>query len=1359
MLLVPRRVTKIHSDNRASVQKEEPVCLKELRGQAAWVLLGEPGAGKTKAFEMEKNETQGSLISIAEFLSDDPDPAWREKTLYLDGLDEVRASEDSYSILLKVRAHLRKLGRPRFRIACRAADWHDLMDRQDIANISQDGQLEVYTLVPLNDAEILKILSRNCGVSDPKEFVEEACKRGIKNLLDNPLTLSLLAEATQDGQWPSTRLETFELACRSQAIRHHASCNQTTSPEEILEAAGQLFTAMLFSGKSGIAMDTESVGKQFPLVNDLAPDNLQIVQLATRRKLFRQSADIKARVVPSHRSIAEFLAADWLAKHIHRRDAPFERTLNLFLCQDQRTVADLRNLYGWLASHLHSQPVTQQRLIEADPLTIILHSNIEQMALSNKRQLLNSFLQKAETQISCHWDILSASQFGALADKALITDFFTILGTNKRSNKYQFRANRILDILKKGNLILELSPMIRAIILDDTWNFDNRTLALEVWLKHSPPANEAIALLDELCFEQDNQADDFLIDTLLSALYPKEIQTNDLLRYLGTQVARAVIGGSLKMTCGSFDLLEMTPPAHLPILLDQLAEMITLITHSDEEANVYWFLTLDALIARTLQTHGDEISDQQLYTWLGMGEGRYKEIRQEGEHWKAIANWLTTHPARYKRVLTAYYENCEDLKYPWPFLFDQANRLRGAPPLSDIGLWHLGRASKTANTESAKHHLSEAVRALLYGQGCLGLSLEKIEAWGKAHPKRRHWLDSMLASEIFDANRLKATGIKAHKLHEAEQRFNRTITVSRRLEAIRNGTASPGIMHELANIWLNHHRDIQGNTLEARFENYCDNANEVLRATESGFFHCPERKDLPNVTEIIAPNAKQPSKKYLIRQPCLIGMQLRSRLGKTAIDCLSEGQLSRMAAFCLLEGVGHELPWFLHLAQTRSALVAEVLIAYGNAVFKSKQDTVSFLPLITHDNAPWSLANLVIIPLLTNFPIRTKPALLPYFADLLGAALRYFPEQLKELIKQKTALKGMNFLQRIYWLAAGTALDPEQYKTALWLHIGEDFARINCLYDLIINRSIGLSNDYELPASIFGKLIELFPLYAEPEPKKRTGIVTEPKSIYSIVTYLGTLASQEAAQEIDRLLAKPLSGKLKQALETARYQLREKQRKNAFRLLPPEKIADVLTNQAPVCVSDLAALVLDALDHIAHKLHGEYNWYYGFWETYKGIVSKKRTEDSCRLELQRKIENCFNHFCILFTEEGYYQQDNRSDLRLSYEDRFGFHIAIKKASHRDLWTAIRTQLIEKYANADEASGYGIYLVLWFGHDNLPLARDGKPAPNSPKALRSRLEALLSQEERSRIFVRVLDVSLSKRKINQQKPGHKKSVFS
>ena len=90
----------------------------------------------------------------------------------------------------------------------------------------------------------------------------------------------------------------------------------------------------------------------------------------------------------------------------------------------------------------------------------------------------------------------------------------------------------------------------------------------------------------------------------------------------------------------------------------------------------------------------------------------------------------------------------------------------------------------------------------------------------------------------------------------------------------------------------------------------------------------------------------------------------------------------------------------------------------------------------------------------------------------------------------------------------------------------------------------------------------------------------------------------------------------------------------------------------------------------------------------------------------------------------------------------GFHVPVeaKRTSHRDLWSAIHRQLIEQYANDPATGGYGIYLVFWFETKDTPRPPGGGVPPDRPDVLREQLEALLTEDERRRISVRVIDVS-------------------
>ena len=82
---------------------------------------------------------------------------------------------------------------------------------------------------------------------------------------------------------------------------------------------------------------------------------------------------------------------------------------------------------------------------------------------------------------------------------------------------------------------------------------------------------------------------------------------------------------------------------------------------------------------------------------------------------------------------------------------------------------------------------------------------------------------------------------------------------------------------------------------------------------------------------------------------------------------------------------------------------------------------------------------------------------------------------------------------------------------------------------------------------------------------------------------------------------------------------------------------------------------------------------------------------------------------------------------------------IRKSNHRDLWSAVRNQLIAKYSRDPGAGGSGIYLVLWFGEEYCQLPESGV-RPRNAAELEERLHGTVSPEEARLISICVIDVA-------------------
>jgi len=1334
---VPRQVRKA-SDREDTPFENPPVNLPEFRSQAAWVLLGEPGAGKSAAFAMEAEASNGQYLRIDEFINTDPETDWQGKTLFLDGLDETRAGS-SDNILQQICRQLKHLGNPAFRVACRAADWYGSTDSDDLRKASPDGKLEVLLLEPLNGEDIHAILRENHGIPDPQKFVAKAEKRGVAGLLDNPQTLGLLAQAIRGDQWPATRADTYRLACEKLAEeankRHRDKAHpQPREPGKILDAAGQLCAVLLLANKSGIALDPERADERFPVLTDYAPPDMATATQAIGSKVFRPSGE--ERVEPSHRSIAEYLAARWLAQRIDRNGLPLRRVLNLLLGPDGGVVAGLRGLFGWLALHCHA---ARPRLIEADPLTVIFYGDVQPMPVAEKRLILGGLRREAERSSAFLWDMQKAHPFGALADPGLREDFRAILQAPERDDASQALAVCVLDILGNGTAPPELAPSVLNLVRDDTRWPRVRRSALDVWLKLSTDLQAALALLEEVNEGRIVDRDDALAGALLFHLYPAHLAPEMLLRHFHVPKDTNLIGGYYLFW--THELPQCAPDEHLPALLDRLADHPVL--HSRLTDTHFLHKMVDGLLARGITVYADQISDQRLFAWLGIGADEYGDIQREPASQQTLTTWLGAHPDRYQKTLELCFKHCEQNEDPAYCVYTQTFRLHNAMPPDDLGLWHLEQATLTANDALARTHLSEAVSALIQQRSATGLSLEHIEAWGNAHPERKHWLEPLLAWEIPKWRTKQTADKQMRKQERAEARRMRSIALAQHLTAIKEGSARVDLMHQLAGVWMSRFSDIHGETPAERYDTYCENSEEALAAAEAGFRLCSERPDLPTVAEIIDLNIQQ--KEHYIRLPCLVGMELRWRDGAGEIERLSDAALRRMIAFRLTYGADNTPDWFTHLVRQRAELVAEVLIAYASITLKSGKEYIDSIYPLASDPEYRAVAILAVPRLLETFPVKARSGHLSHLESLLKAALNYTPEALTKLIEKKLAMKGMDVAQRVYWLATAMLLAPSDHEAALWRYVGKSEIRANHLSDFLSNRFDERQNDYELSAHTLGKLIEVIAPHAETEWPRGGGRVSDSMSrgdhLRALVTHLGAMAIPDAEQELNRLLGLSALHKLKLLLENARHQQKQRLRESGFRFLPPRSVAQVLACGAPTSSTDLTALALHHLDEIALALRNDNDdGFRAFWNVENKQPISQREENLCRDALLTRLKACLAPLGVDCQPEKDHANDKRADISLSYRNEFELPIEIKGEWHKLLWSALRTQLIGQYAIAPRADGYGIYLVLWFGGEGVPRATDGGKKPRSPEELRTRLEAQLDPVERQHIFVRVLDVS-------------------
>ncbi len=1339
-----REVRKNAQNETISPDDEKTVAITALRDMPAWVLLGEPGAGKTTIFRNEAEACAGEYRTIREFIHDAVNEELQGKTLFLDGLDEVRADSAEGSVLTRVAVKLKENHVSRFRIACRAADWYGSSDIDSLSRVSS-RDIKTFQLCPITDQDVHDILEQNFGLENPRDFIATASEYRIQELLYNPQTLGLMVSVVQtDGAWPSSRLEVFDKACKIQvgeenklyrnSERQNDKKDKTTfSDEDLLNAAGYLFSAMLLGNKAGFALDKNAATTSFPNLEAYAPSDLVAARAVVKRGLFMLSDTVET-MVPSHRSISEFLAAQWLAKQVDKHHLPIGRLCNLILGFDGKPVSDLRGLYAWLATQ---SSTLRERFLNADPLIVIRYGDVKPMAVALKQQLLSALETLAHTQATvlrhALYDMRKTSAFSALFDPELVPDFLVVLASPKRDDGQQIYVQCVLAILENNPIKGELILVLKRIIEDGRYDAVCRYDALEVWLSHVSDS-EATALLDAIQGGDVDDSDDELMGRLLRVLYPKHfLSPETVLRYLHWPKNKGLIGSYKDFWI--YDFPKYTQDSCLPILIEQLIGRSDLLATDSVES-----LVLDvanALVTKGVEIHGDHITDDQLFAWLRIGNDVYGETSRDPACQDRLTTWISERPNRYKGLLAIVYADAKNNYSMSRYL------LSSCEPPEDIGLWCFQNLIKETNEKSGGLYLDRAISTLETTKGNTGLTIDMIQEWAQKDPNRQAMLAPYLYQEIPDYLKKNALRRKEYESKQSQNRDDRSLAILKALSEIKAGTASIGILSQLAKVWYGRYYDLSGNTPKERYEKAYENSEQLYNAAQEAFRSCVFRDDIPSLQDILDIYIK--GQEYNIGLPLLIGAQLRWEEDPTFIDQLPNDTLASLFCFYVLAAPHITAKWSSTIIVQKTNLVADVLVKYASLCFAKKRETGYVFSQLLHESSYYDVARTAIPQLLQKFPLKSTAAQLGDLKALLQAGLRYVEAEMPHLIAQRIARKSLDMPQRMYWLTAGMVLAPDVYEEKLWDYVGNSWKKVQLILSFLgQERGFFVSFLAKLSAPTLGKLIEISTPNAVFAWPSTDAIVTLSRAvelapqIQTLVYVLSERVSEESHQELSRLLSLPALLPIKHHLENARNTLQQHLREQKFMVLPLAKIVSILHNSAPANAKDLLDLTLAHLEDIALDIdENNSDLYRPFWTEDK-INNTHKEENSCRDAILSRLKERFASVDVQCDPEVDAVGDKRTDIRLSYKTEFELPIEVKGEWNSALWTGIQNQLINQYINS-RSDGYGIYLVLWFGGKDQKPAGDGGKKPSSPDELRERLQNHVPKDKQSQIHVVVLDL--------------------
>ena len=1387
--LIPRTCTEVTTDDSARVSIVGPQPLSAFREVPAYVLLGEPGAGKTTEFEQEC-EALGDAAKYVKARGfrrarGDQLRELRGKILYIDGLDETRA-RGAYGTdaVDEIQANLLDLEPPAFRISCRVADWFGPVDRSPFEHVAADGRIVTLQLDRFSRSDARLWLEAHSPGIDATAFLLEASNHGFDSMLESPQWLAFLYESVVDGSWPATRSEAFRRACErlvSEPRDDHPHAAEIVAAQEVMNTAGRVFATQLLSGSAGIAFGSSTRSVDFIAASDIASDLETSAELSAD-ELRRVSATSLFKSVgdqcyePVHRQVAEYLGASHLADLIGRRVVSVERVCAAMTSPvDSRVVTDMRGLAAWLGTH--SAPA-RSLLIEADPVGVALYGDISEWPVDDRRTLLEGLIAQARPEDL--WGVrwfdktehryrdATALGFRSLCKPDMVDTLKEYLGPSQRDSI----PSHILELLLRSlyevedgwrDQLFSLVPLISQLSLDLTTQPEVRLAALLAFARIEGSESAVTATLsDALDAVRDSRfadPDDDIAGSLLRILYPRAIAPGRIWEY-ASLMHRGTIGEGWKFWRNV--LCDETPAGELANVLDGFAddaEHLRPVLANAYAEDVPW-----RLLVRALREIGHQTEPERLYRWIAAVVS--PEQMTNADENADLHEWLRDNDTPTRQLLRIAIARSTDNRVGMDAQHLLRELLLGARPPNFVE-WcaQQARAQAAIDWGVACAFLETPLR---YGHW-LGETddalIERLRSALANDPQLLGHLDEYLTPsatqlEVQAEERRHQQEIDEIRAEHEQKRQQRQADWRALLRDSRDELATncfPATnLHTLAMAYLGRlvlRADLD-DPRDRVAELIGDNA-ELLDTVMNALRDAPMREDVPSVkrtAELIAE-----SKHDWLAYPVLAGLTIRESESSLDDDTLLSDDTKRntLAIYAAVALMPSQKPaWPERWLSADPKLVLDVLHRCSVAAVRNGDTHLAMLYWLDEVDGLDDELRDFRLRLLRSISVRLPVAQLPIVDGLLQLVSEH-PDTapLKELVAQKLRANSMTDTQRVRWMTLDAIMGGGDALRLLDDFIGTNAKSARQLAEFLprgfhrpakfVDRLLGDDRCATLH-TLVGIIGRNFP----PRERKYGEAVTigpaEEMSdlVEQWINDLGGQPTEEAGAAFDGLIA---DGRLSAWHDRLEYPRNRQRRLHRDASYAPMNVADVLgllRNGPPANVADLHVLLSDRLRDLGSHIQGDNSdpWRQFWADDRESQPSEPKHERSCRDALLAMLRSLLPEG-VDAQPEGQYAADRQADIRVTFKD-YNVPVEIKKNTHPDLWTAIDDQLTAKYTTDPATGGYGIYLVLWLGADapGYPRHPTDRDRPSTPNELEHRLYESMSHEQRRTISAVVLDVT-------------------
>ncbi|MDD2924574.1 hypothetical protein [Rhodoferax sp.] len=1358
-------------DNPSNPGSHPVITIRELVTIPVFVLLGEPGMGKSetmKALAALALGEHGKPMTVNDFIVLAMPMQNAKLPVFIDALDEARASGDT-TVWKELRRSIAQSQLKRFGVACRAADWY-ATDAQDLATVAQGQRVRVFALNPLTPEQRHAVLEHE-GVQDVSTFEQQAQTLGFGDMLGNPQSLLLLAAAvkTNHNQWPQTRREAYELACQklvTESNQRHARAQQSAallSDAVLLDAAGWLCALMLLSNQNEMADDTLSLNTlaslRLPEVLDALPANsfsANAIQQVLQRRLFTKPRGYTA----THRTVAEYLAARHIAGRIAHGGLLVSRVSALMLASSQNLVSNLRGLAGWLAAL--SEPM-RATIFEADPAAVLDYGDLHLLSPSAKQALIEQLAVNPRARSEGNlWQKAAAHVPLVQAD---MQDFVTAwLQSFRKIAHPTSQQSLVADVLLCALIHLPADtrwePILLQLVRDENLSEGDRSIALQALYRHNSHHSVLTALLEDIHHGTLSEPRGRLTDSLLRHLYPEHIRPSQVLGFLKSTHLSGYQPG-FPMFWGYY-IPKQTPLNLLPELMEALERAVDANTFSQNGFAMasHQLEGLETLAVTAILTFGAEIEVAKLSSWLLMffdNDTKTAPFRHlNAANIQRLNEWYRAHPNLIKQVMAHQVrEGASSWTAQHHFPMDTLPRGMGA-------FWLEQAKALETNDEPVKAQDCLTTAFWWIDQKDSDITLNDLENAARHSHVLCAALEPLLSSSLSDDNwrrkhwlqdkKYRDTEADRHELNERNRRY-----LLDHLDDVRNGKLL-SYLSEAA--WADMKDSGYGGGPDGHlFDQWREKHPELDEATRQGYQTILTQLTSNQATSAV--KSHKTSQILNIELPCLLAaQQLFTKNPQQLFDLGEERLKAVLTLFLLHHSSTHK--WFLALAERQPDWVESVWWSLCESSLRSRKIIrIPQISLLRHEAALRPMALRLLPRILLKWPSKVREYDFPEFVQVLDLVLaQCAPAEVSHMLAERLKRKSLGSLQTGYLLMAGLWVDHPTFAPLLQSLLNKRQIEQTELLGFIAHLRRYGGTPEPLPgwdAATLGLLFRIFgPLCPSERPEgiNTIGKKDEGRSfLHQLLAAMRNDTSEAAQQELQHLLTEPALNHWKHRLEETLSRQAQARAEKAFALPTPRQVALTLQNKTPANPADLMAVALDALHTLQQTLrNSDTNRLNRFWTVDaagKHPQAPHRPEPECRNAIAEWLRADLKDFDISVAIENQHGAQNQSDIVLRVQtaahQEMLLPIEIKGDWNRDLWTAATKQLAKQYASEPRCHHQGVYLVLWLG-SNRGKAAKPKLHPNNPTNTPADLQACLQLETTQKtnnqnIRVFVLDISI------------------